>query len=96
VEIYNAPAEESLPALEARPEAVVVDPPRAGLAPEVVGALLRLKAPRLVYVACDPATFARDAKRLVLGGYVLEEVQPLDMFPQTHHVECVARFSWPA
>lgn len=93
VEIYAAPAEAVLPSLEATVDAVVVDPPRAGLAPAAAEALLRLGAPRLVYVACDPATFARDARRLATGGYTLESVQPLDMFPQTHHVESVARFT---
>lgn len=93
VEIYAAPAEAVLPALDVRADAVLVDPPRAGLAPEALDALLARRAPRLVYVACDPATFARDARRLSAGGYRLESVQPLDLFPQTHHVECVARFT---
>ncbi len=95
VEIYAAPAEEVLPGLEAGVDAVIVDPPRAGLAPVVIAELLRLNAPRLVYVACDPATFARDAKLLLAGGYALDYVQPLDLFPQTHHVEVVARFTRP-
>jgi len=93
VAIYAAPAEDVLPGLAEAVDAVVVDPPRAGLASEVVEALLKLRSPRLVYVACDPATFARDARRLAAGGYALDYVQPLDMFPQTHHVECVARFT---
>lgn len=93
VEIYAAPAEAALPALTAAVDAVVADPPRAGLAPAAIDALLRLGAPRLVYVACDPATFARDARRLTAGGLRLEFVQPLDMFPQTYHVELVALFT---
>lgn len=93
VEIYAAPAEVVLPALDVRADAVLVDPPRAGLATAALDALLARRAPRLVYVACDPATFARDARRLSAGGYRLEYIQPLDLFPQTYHVECVARFT---
>lgn len=93
VEIYEARAEDVLPQLEARPDAVVLDPPRAGCAPAVIAALNQLAAPHLVYVACDPATFARDAKLLATGGYSLQWVQPLDLFPQTHHLECVSLFA---
>lgn len=93
VDIYEAPAEDVLPALEAAPDAILLDPPRAGCAPAVLAALNRLAAARLVYVSCDPATFARDAQRLVAGGYALAWVQPLDMFPQTYHIECVALFT---
>jgi 23S rRNA (uracil1939-C5)-methyltransferase len=92
VEIYQAAAEDVLPSLNLSADAVVLDPPRAGCAPEVVDALIRTGATRIVYVSCDPATLARDAKRLVAGGYALDWVQPLDMFPQTYHVECVAKF----
>lgn len=92
VEIYCAPAEDVLPTLEIRPDVALIDPPRAGCAPEVLEALLNFKPRVIVYVACDSATFARDAKRLAAGRYRLEAVQPFDMFPQTQHVECVARF----
>jgi 23S rRNA (uracil1939-C5)-methyltransferase len=93
VEIYNASAEDVLPALALRVDAAVLDPPRAGCAPAALDALLALAPTRIVYVSCDPATLARDAGRLAVGGYRLDFVQPLDMFPQTYHVESVARFS---
>lgn len=92
VEIYEAPAEDVLPALKVKADVVVLDPPRAGCAPAVIEALAASGAARIVYVSCDPATLARDAKRLCAQGYALTWVQPLDMFPQTYHVECVALF----
>lgn len=74
-------------------DAAVVDPPRTGLEVDVVDALAELAPPTLVYVSCDPATLARDAKRLIGHGYRLRDVQPVDMFPQTYHIECVASFA---
>jgi len=76
----------------ARWSAVAVDPPRTGLERRVLDAIARLRPERLVYVSCDPATLARDAQRLVAAGYRLDYAQPLDLFPQTHHVEIVSRF----
>lgn len=73
----------------------VVDPPRAGLAPEVVTSLIGAKLRTLVYVSCDPATLARDLALLSEGGYTLEHVTPYDMFPQTAHVETVAVLGRP-
>lgn len=74
------------------PDVVVVDPPRAGLSGGACRRVLELAPPTLVYVSCQPATFADNARRFVEGGYRLEYVQPVDMFPQTPHVEAVARF----
>jgi len=71
-------------------DAVLVDPPRTGLEPEVVDALVEHSPERIVYVSCDPATLARDCSRLVKQGYSLEWVQPVDLFPQTYHIENVA------
>lgn len=93
VEIYNAPAEDVLPALTEHVDVAVLDPPRAGCASAALDALLALAPARIVYVSCDPATLARDARRLADGGYRLDFVQPLDMFPQTHHVESVTRLT---
>src|SRR5437763_1323700 len=76
-----------------RAEVVVADPPRAGFHPKALQALAALAPARLVYVSCNPATLARDLGDLVRQGYRLEWVQPVDMFPQTPHIEAVARLS---
>lgn len=70
-------------------DAVVVDPPRAGLHADVVASVADAGPQRVVYVSCDPQTLARDVARFAQAGYVLESVQPVDMFPQTYHVETV-------
>src|SRR5699024_161907 len=74
-------------------DVVVVDPPRKGLAPEFIDAVLEMQPERMVYVSCNPSTLARDLKLLNEGGYTITKVQPVDMFPQTYHVECVALMS---
>lgn len=71
----------------------VIDPPRSGLRPEAVQALLEYKVPNLMYVSCNPSTMARDIGLLVQGGYELKEATPFDQFPQSYHVECVALLS---
>ena len=90
VSIYESTAEQALPVLDFHPQAVLVDPPRAGLAPVVIDHLLHLAAPQLIYISCDPATLARDLRRLTAGGYQVEHVRLFDMFPQTYHIETVA------
>lgn len=74
------------------PDVAVVDPPRGGLSGRAIRRILELGPPVLVYVSCQPATFADNAARFVDGGYDLEWVRPVDMFPQTPHIEAVARF----
>ncbi len=74
-----------------RAEVVVADPPRAGFHPKALAALVALGPPRLVYVSCNPATLARDLGDLARQGYRVVWVQPVDMFPQTPHIEVVAR-----
>lgn len=88
--------EEILPTFEDYPDAIVLDPPRPGCAPPVLAAIGRFRPRTVVYVSCNPATLARDLRVLVDGGYRLTAVTPLDMFPQTGHIECVSRLEWPA
>jgi 23S rRNA (uracil1939-C5)-methyltransferase len=76
-----------------RPDVVVVDPPRAGLSQKVVRRLLETNPKRIVYVSCNPTTLAPDAAQIVAGGLRLVKVRPVDMFPHTPHIECVALFS---
>jgi 23S rRNA (uracil1939-C5)-methyltransferase len=73
-----------------RPDLVVVDPPRAGLSQKIVRRLIECEAARIVYVSCNPTTLAPNAAQLGEAGYRLRRVRPVDMFPQTPHIECVA------
>ncbi len=82
--------EEVLGELEEQPSALILDPPRTGCRPEALQAAIRLKPHRVLYVSCDPESLARDLEHLCGGGFRVEKVQPIDMFPQTHHVECMA------
>lgn len=75
------------------PDVVVLDPPRTGAGAEVIAGLITLAPGAVVYVACDVAALARDTRALIEGGYRLTAVQPLDLFPMTHHVEVVATFT---
>jgi 23S rRNA (uracil1939-C5)-methyltransferase len=97
VEVIEGALEEAMSVLKGRFEAALVDPPRAGIHIKALDALAKKIRPgKIVYVSCDPATLARDAKRLVSAGYLLRDVQPVDMFPQTYHIEAVATFLKPS
>jgi len=73
-----------------RPDVIIVDPPRAGLSKKVVHRIIDASPKRIVYVSCNPTTLAPNAAELVEAGWKLRRVRPVDMFPQTHHIECVA------
>lgn len=91
VEAQRMQAEQYLGGLVEAPDLIVADPPRSGLGKNVVKQLARLQAPRLVLVSCDPATLARDLGALVGAGYALRSMTVVDLFPQTFHIETVAR-----
>ncbi|MBI5945366.1 MAG: class I SAM-dependent RNA methyltransferase [Chloroflexi bacterium] len=95
VELYEGAAEEILPGLESRivsPAYMIVDPPRAGIERHALDAIINIKPQVIAYVSCDPSTLARDAARLISGGYRLVEVTPFDLFPQTYHIESISIF----
>lgn len=92
IQPQKASAEEFLREITERPELIIADPPRAGLGKDATAELLRIKAPRLKLVSCDPATLARDLRKL-LEGYRIERLTLVDLFPQTYHFEVVAHLA---
>src|SRR5581483_552743 len=90
VQVEQARVEHFLSRLQATPEFVLADPPRVGLGKDVVGHLLRLAPPRITIVSCDPATLARDLSGLA-AQYRIESLTMVDLFPQTYHLETIAR-----
>jgi 23S rRNA (uracil1939-C5)-methyltransferase len=92
VEFYDLPAEEVLQNLNLAPDIILLDPPRAGLSVTVLDGLVTLQPDLVAYISCDPATLARDAARMIKGGYQLIESTPFDMFPQTYHIESINIF----
>lgn len=92
VELYEGAAEDVIPHLEVKRPVVLVDPPRAGVDVRALDGIRQLAPPVIAYVSCDPSTLARDAARLIAGGYRLEEVAPFDLFPQTYHIESISIF----
>ncbi|MSQ31709.1 MAG: class I SAM-dependent RNA methyltransferase [Dehalococcoidia bacterium] len=94
VKLIEGKTEDVLGQLSVKPDAIIVDPSRVGCAPGTIAALLQFAVPRLAYVSCDPKSLARDLRLLTSGGYLLERVQPVDLFPHTYHIECIASLSW--
>jgi len=92
VDLYEGRAEEVIPHLEIMPDIVLVDPPRAGLDRGALDGIVRLSPHTVAYVSCDPSTLARDAGRLINGGYHIMDVTPFDLFPQTQHLESISIF----
>ena len=93
VDLYEATAEQTLPALQVKPDFILVDPPRAGLGRSALEAILAMQSKTLVYISCDPATLARDARRFLNGGYQLQHITPFDLFPHTFHIESISFFT---
>jgi len=85
--------EEVLKELEDQIDVIILDPPRTGCHPNAIDSVIASKANKIAYVSCDPPSLARDLNMLVDGGYTVENVSPIDMFPQTYHTECVATLS---
>ena len=77
----------------AKPNVLIIDPPRSGMHPKAVRQVGEMQTPRIVYVSCNPATLARDIKLLAPFGYSVQKVQPVDMFPHTYHIESVTVLS---
>jgi 23S rRNA (uracil1939-C5)-methyltransferase len=94
VRASHSTAGAALEAVTTTPDFVLADPPRAGIGKEVVGHLIRLRPPRLAIVSCEPPTLARDLAPLLASGYRLERLTMIDLFPQTAHIESVARLAY--
>ena len=92
VSILTGKVEEILPTMSDAPDAVVLDPSRSGCHPAALDAILSMRPARIAYVSCNPESLARDLRTLC-RAYRVEWIRPLDMFPQTHHIECVAALS---
>ena len=92
IEVIGGDAARELPEL-GKLDALLVDPPRAGLAPHIIGSIAKAAPRRLSYVSCNPSTWARDVERLEAVGFELRSATPVDLFPQTHHVEIVSHFA---
>lgn len=94
IEFYCGDTQKELEAdllkIKDNPDLIILDPPRNGLEPGALENIVRFKAPRLVYISCNPTTQARDLRLFATHGYKLLSIQPVDMFPQTYHIESVA------
>jgi 23S rRNA (uracil1939-C5)-methyltransferase len=89
VVLYQAEVEDVLPNLDIDPSLLVMDPPRSGLKPTVHDAITKLEPAQVAYISCDPATLARDLKKIIPTGYELVSATPFDLFPQTAHIETI-------
>jgi tRNA/tmRNA/rRNA uracil-C5-methylase (TrmA/RlmC/RlmD family) len=90
--IHNGTVEQLLPKIE-KSDLVLLDPPRTGAGEVVVLSLLKLRPTTIVYISCDPASLARDAKWITEGGYTMDSIVAFDLFPMTQHIETVVRFN---
>ena len=89
VELYEAQSWHVFGEIDLHPDVILLDPPRSGLDKRTLDGVVELRPAAIAYVSCDPATFARDAKRLNSANYQLQEITPFDLFPQTYHIEMV-------
>ncbi len=92
VVLYEAEAEAVVPTLNIQADVLIADPPRAGLSPEVHDSLSTIQPTQIAYISCDPATLARDVKKILQKGYRLLSVTPFDLFPHTAHIESISLF----
>jgi 23S rRNA (uracil1939-C5)-methyltransferase len=92
VSLYVGAVEDVQPALDVKPNLVILDPPRSGLEQRALEGLIHSDPDQIIYVSCDPATLARDTQKLAAAGYTLRQVTPFDLFPQTYHIETVSVF----
>jgi 23S rRNA (uracil1939-C5)-methyltransferase len=93
VHYIQGKTEEVLEELKEEIDVIILDPPRTGCHPQAIVSVMSSKANKIAYVSCDPASLARDLNILVQGGYQIDSVDPIDMFPQTYHTECVTTLS---
>lgn len=94
VEFIQGKSEDVLPKIISKGisiDVIVVDPPRKGLDKSLIGSITKANPKKIVYVSCNPSTLARDVGYLEEKGYKVEEVQPVDMFPMSTHVECIVK-----